>query len=135
MLNKTFSLLTFSCFVHFRIAYVVNEIRKIKPDVVFLQEATDYLVEQLERHLVDYQLIEQGGRTAGYFTCVLLRLTTMYLDEYRTKEFDNTRMGRGVQYVKAHMGKANFCFMNVHLESTKVSSTTNCRQLRDSIDC
>ena len=51
---------------------------------------------------------------------VLLRQTTIYLDEVKNKPFDNSSMGRGLQIVRAHMGDVKLAFLNVHLESTKV---------------
>lgn len=106
-----------------RTAFVIQEIKKIKPDVVLLQEATEVIVEEIQRHLMDYHLIEQGGTAAafgGYFTCILLRMTTVYVDDVKTKHFENSQMGRGIQKIMAHVGKVKLCFMNVHLESTKV---------------
>jgi len=101
-----------------RTAHVIHIMKKIKPDVILLQEVTTQIVEDLERHLVDYQIIEQaaGGE---YFTCILLRHTTVYLDKTMAKGFENSRMGRGLQRVDCHIGKVKMSFLNVHLESTK----------------
>ena len=107
-----------------RIAFVIQEIKKIKPDIVFLQEVTDDTVEELQKYLVDYHCLEQGSNSGGfarYFTCILLRMTTVYVDEVKHVPFGNSQMGRGLQRVMAHVGKVKFCLMNVHLESTKVS--------------
>lgn len=120
-----------------RTAFVINELKKIKPDIVFLQEATDMIVEQLERHLIDYHVIEQGGLaggSAGYFTCVLMRRTTIYLDGAQVEPFENSVMGRGIQRVMAHVGKVKFCLMNVHLESTKDFSKQRTHQFQSCIN-
>ena len=63
-----------------RTAHIIQVLKKIKPDVILLQEVTDQIVESLERHLVDYNIIEQAAGM-DYFTCVLLRTTTIYLDQ------------------------------------------------------
>ena len=111
-----------------RIAYVIQEIKKIKPDVVLLQEVIDAFVEVFERQLVDYHVIEQGGGGA-YFTCTLIRKTTVYLDDVESKSFANSQMGRGMQIVRAHIGKVKLSFINVHLESTKEFSKQRKEQL------
>lgn len=75
-----------------RIAFIITELKKIKSDVVLLQEVTGDIAEELDRHLVEYHVIEQGRSSDGYYTCVLLRQTTIYLDEVKTKPFENSRM-------------------------------------------
>ena len=102
-----------------RVAYVIHEIKTIKPDVVLLQEVIDAAVEVFERQLVDYHVLEQGGG-GGYFTCTLVRKTTVYIDDVKSRKFSNSQMGRGMQIVHAHIGKVNLSLINVHLESTKV---------------
>ena len=112
-----------------RTAHVIHVLKKIKPDVILLQEVTASIVEDLERHLIDYHIIEQGSGM-DYFTCVLLRQTTLYLDKAHTNAFDNTKMGRGLQRIDCHMGKVKMSFLNVHLESTKDFSKERLEQLR-----
>lgn len=103
-----------------RTAFVVDQIKLIKPDVVLLQEVVQETLQRLERGLVEYHVFEQGGGSTGYFTCILLRKTTIYVDEFTSKSFSNSVMGRGMQIVRAHVGQVKLCFINVHLESTKV---------------
>ena len=115
-----------------RITYVIQEIRKIKPDVVLLQEVIDAFVEVFERQLVDYHVIEQGGGGA-YFTCTLIRKTTVYLDDVKSKSFSNSKMGRAMQIVHAHIGQVKLSFINVHLESTKEFSKQRTEQLEQCV--
>ena len=122
-----------------RAAYVASEIKKLKPDVVLLQEATEMIIEILDKQLgIDYHVIEQQGGAAvaraDYFTCILLRHTTIYLDDARTKMFENTKMGRGSQRVLAHIGKVQLCFINVHLESTKDFRKERLEQLEQCLE-
>ena len=102
-----------------RLKHITEQILKLKPDVVYVQEANDEAVEMFERNLIEYHVLEQGSG-CNYFTCILLRQTTIYMDDVKTKSFDNSKMARGLQLVKAHMGDVKFAFINVHLESTKV---------------
>ena len=64
-----------------------------------------------------------------YFTCVLLRQTTIYLDKAVNTGFENSKMGRGLQRIDCHVGKVKISFMNVHLESTKDFAKERVEQL------
>ena len=113
-----------------RLRAIANQINQLKPDVVYIQEANEQAVEAFEKDLFEYSVLEQG--TGGqYYTCILLRQTTIYLDEVKNKLFENTTMGRGLQIVKAHMGDVKLAFLNVHLESTKDFSKQRVQQLKE----
>jgi len=111
-----------------RTAHIIQVLKKIKPDVILLQEVTDQIVEDLERHMIDYHIIEQAAGM-DYFTCVLLRQTTIYLDKAVNTGFENSKMGRGLQRIDCHVGKVKISFMNVHLESTKDFAKERVEQL------
>ena len=101
--------------------------------MVYVQEANNQAVEVFEKDLFEYSVLEQG--TGGqYYTCVLLRQTTIYLDEVKNKRFGNSTMGRGLQIVRAHMGDVKLAFLNVHLESTKDFSKQRVEQLKECFD-
>ena len=77
----------------------------IVQNISFLLETNDIALEMFERDLIEYHIIRQGGSAgSGYFTAILLRQTKIYLDDNKTHSFENTRMGRGLQIVKAHIG-------------------------------
>ena len=80
-------------------------VRNIVQNISFLLETNDIALEMFERDLIEYHIIRQGGSAgSGYFTAILLRQTKIYLDDNKTHSFENTRMGRGLQIVKAHIG-------------------------------
>ena len=76
----------------------------------------------LPRHHVLPQQGDEGpGAAGGYFTAVLISRLSVYLDSFESAEpFPGSKMGRGLQVVDCHVGKARIRLMNTHLESTKV---------------
>jgi tyrosyl-DNA phosphodiesterase 2 len=121
-----------------RTSYIIGQIMHLKPDVVFMQEVIDTTVDMFERGLVDYHILQQTSSAYGspmdYYTCVMLRRTTVYLDSAETKPYDNSRMGRALQVVNAHIGQVKLCLLNTHLESTKEFSDQRVVQFKQCLD-
>ncbi len=67
----------------------------------------------------------------NYFTVVMLRRMCVYLDSFESRQFPSSLMGRGLQIVDCHIGKAKLCILNTHLESTKDHADERSRQLRE----
>ena len=114
-----------------RIAHIIQILNKIKPDVIFLQEVTEKILEELilKMHGTDFHIIEQVS-DVHYFTCILLHRTTIHLDKAHYKSFENSTMGRGLQKIDCHVGKVKISLFNVHLESTSKLSKERVEQLK-----
>lgn len=87
-----------------------------KADIVFLQELIPATYSYLEEHLPQFHFIV--GNSEQYFTATLLRRTTVYYDGHTVYPYENTRMGRNLLSVQAHIGKVKLNLLNTHLEST-----------------
>jgi tyrosyl-DNA phosphodiesterase 2 len=115
-----------------RTAHIIKILNKIKPDVIFLQEVTQKILEDLKMNMIDYHIIEQVS-DVHYFTCILLHRTNIYMEKALTKRFENSTMGRGLQCIDCHVEKVKISLFNVHLESTGKCSKKRMQQLEECI--
>lgn len=98
--------------------------------IVFLQEVVPATLAVLRERLPRYQILPQDDGKADYFTAVLLSRFLLYLDSFECDRFATSVMGRGVQVVDCHVGKAKITLINTHLESTKVGAYSNVQLTR-----
>ncbi|XP_068201510.1 tyrosyl-DNA phosphodiesterase 2-like isoform X2 [Palaemon carinicauda] len=99
-----------------------------KADIVFLQELIPATYSYLEARLPQFHFIV--GNDEQYFTATLLRRTTVYYDDHTVYPFDNTRMGRNLLAVQAHIGKVKLNLLNTHLESSPEFSEQRREQMK-----
>ncbi|XP_076031726.1 tyrosyl-DNA phosphodiesterase 2-like [Oratosquilla oratoria] len=98
------------------------------PDVVFLQELVPQTYSYLEEHLPQYMFVSSG--LENYFNATLLRRTTIYFDGHNLTYYPNTRMGRSLLAIEAHIGDLKLYLLNTHLESTAEFAEPRMDQLR-----
>ena len=117
-----------------RLLCITEQIMQLNPDVVFIQEANDKAVDMFEEYLKQsYAILKQEPHCVDYFTCILINQYTLQLDDFKTMQFANSEMGRGLQMVQVHRTNRDFkiCLLNVHLESMKKSSKKRIEQLQE----
>jgi tyrosyl-DNA phosphodiesterase 2 len=119
-----------------RIGHIAEQIEAAKVSVVCLQEVVPQTLKFIREKMTNYQVITQSSADDGgsgrdfYFTVTLLRRFNVYLDSFATEMFPGSLMGRGLQVVECHIGKAKLCILNTHLESTKDYAEERIRELR-----
>lgn len=99
---------------------VIQQIEQQALDIVCLQEVIPTTLAYLKDKLPHYVVISEHQEGAEYFTAILFRRFTVYLDDFSAITFPESRMGRNLLVVNCHIGQANLCIMTTHLESTRV---------------
>ncbi|CAL4062743.1 unnamed protein product, partial [Meganyctiphanes norvegica] len=107
---------------------VANIIESEKPDIVFLQELVPVTFSYLENALPQYVFVAAG--TDDYFCATLLLRTSVYFDGHSIIPFKNTRMGRNLLCIEAHIGELKLNLLNTHLESTAEFAEERMEQLK-----
>ncbi|XP_028835928.1 tyrosyl-DNA phosphodiesterase 2 isoform X1 [Denticeps clupeoides] len=111
-----------------RVSKLLSYLRKVKSDVVLLQELIPPYLEILQQVLPDYEFLQ--GNTDGYFTGVLLRKSRVQLQQSSIVNFPTTEMSRNLLMAQLSFSGHQLCVMTSHLESCKTSSQERMNQLR-----
>lgn len=111
---------------------IIKLIQKHEPDIVFFQEVISESALYFELKLPEYKCVKGGND--NYFTMTLLRIFTIFYDNYYIVDYPNSQMGRNLLVTEAHMGKLKLKLLNTHLESTKEHSLERCNQLKIAFD-
>ena len=116
-----------------RTLWIIEEILKYQPNVVFLQELIDFNFAILsQRFQGSYNIFKQQMHAQPYFVAIMVHKGTMEITASDSIHFPNSKMGRGGVYVAARQ-KGTDCeigFITSHLESLRESSQERQRQIQ-----
>ncbi|TRY64053.1 hypothetical protein TCAL_00334 [Tigriopus californicus] len=108
---------------------IIQQIEHHALDIVCLQEVIPTTLAYLKDKLPHYLILSDHDKEADYFTAILLRRFTVYLDDFKTIPFLESRMGRDLMMANCHIGQAKLCIMTTHLESTREFAQERINQL------
>jgi tyrosyl-DNA phosphodiesterase 2 len=100
---------------------VCKMLEHYKVDIICLQEVVPETLAIIEDELASYHCVRDTTiHEDAYFSVILVRVFTVYIDDFKVDPFPTTSMGRNLITLNCHIGKAKLCIMTAHLESTKV---------------
>jgi endonuclease/exonuclease/phosphatase family metal-dependent hydrolase len=120
-----------------RTLWVVEEILRTQPNVIFLQELVDFNFAILtQRFQGSFHIFKQQMHLQPYFVAIMVHKGTMEVSASDSVHFPTSRMGRGGVYVSARRKGTNCLvgFITGHLESLRESSTERQTQLRTCLE-
>lgn len=112
----------------------IETLKKEDADVVFLQEVVHQSWQILQDDLSTLYHLIPASTSDPYFTAVLLKITTVFLDSKKVQPFFTSVMMRKLQILHVNVKGIDVKLMNTHLESTAAHSVERLRQLKICFD-
>ena len=98
-----------------RMVAILNKIKQLKPDVVFLQEITDPVLMSIYDVFLDDFLVYKPETNYHYFVIMLVRQATFSNVTFETISFENSKMGRNFVRCNAEYLGMPLTFLTTHL--------------------
>lgn len=114
--------------LHQRIAAVCDQILRLDPDVVYLQEVVPEIEPSIRLQFAQYLCIP--GDSQGYYVVTLLKKGTVEYKTHNVAAFTSTKMERHIVGAEATFSNKDLVLLNTHLESMSYSSEVRQVQLR-----
>uniref|UniRef100_A0A6M2CWU3 Tyrosyl-DNA phosphodiesterase 2 n=1 Tax=Rhipicephalus microplus TaxID=6941 RepID=A0A6M2CWU3_RHIMP len=115
-------------YLHQRIMAVCNEILRLDPDVVFLQEVIPEIEPSIRLRFARYLCIPNESQ--GYYVMTLLKGDSVKYVSHDVTQFSSTKMERHIVRTEATFNNKDLVLLNTHLESMAYSSDVRQTQLR-----
>ncbi|XP_033125731.1 tyrosyl-DNA phosphodiesterase 2-like [Anneissia japonica] len=115
-----------------RITEVCSTIKRLQPDIVFLQEVIFDIAPLIVARCPGYKLFPT--RDEQYFTAMMLKTSTVTIQSNIIMPFENTTMGRRLHKVKVKCAGLNLLLMNSHLESMKEKTVQRKQQFQIALE-
>ncbi|XP_075551814.1 tyrosyl-DNA phosphodiesterase 2-like [Dermacentor variabilis] len=115
-------------YLHQRIRAVCDQILRLDPDVVYLQEVVPEIEPKIRDSFARYRYIP--GDSQGYYVVTLLKEDTVKCKTHTVSPFSSTKMERHIVQAEATFNNKDFILLNTHLESMGYSSEVRQVQLR-----
>ncbi|KAL1439152.1 hypothetical protein MTO96_047432 [Rhipicephalus appendiculatus] len=115
-------------YLHQRITAVCDEILRLDPDVVYLQEVVPEIEPSIRLKFARYLCIPDASQ--GYYVMTLLKGETVKYKSHNVAQFSSTKMERHIVQTEATFNDKDLVLLNTHLESMGYSSEVRQMQLR-----
>lgn len=115
-------------YLHQRIIAVCDEILRLDPDVVYLQEVVPEIEPSIRLRFARYLCIPDESQ--GYYVMTLLKEETVKYKSHNVAQFSSTKMERHFVHTEATFNNKDLVLLNTHLESMGYSSEVRQMQLR-----
>ncbi|XP_049528623.1 tyrosyl-DNA phosphodiesterase 2 isoform X3 [Dermacentor silvarum] len=115
-------------YLHQRIRALCDQILRLDPDVVYLQEVVPEIEPKIRDSFARYRYIP--GDLQGYYVVTLLKEDTVKCKTHTVSPFSSTKMERHIVQAEATFNNKDLVLLNTHLESMGYSSEVRQVQLR-----